>query len=104
MPQATEGGKLDNTYPDGVGKPSDDQPNQPSRQPIPQATVVVDHDSKLVGHSVEISGFLSQTAHYGGHGALYPTATGSKIPTEAPDKDDQKSGVAQQDEPDRDSD
>ena len=28
------GAKLDNTYPDGVGKPSVEQPNLPSPQPV----------------------------------------------------------------------
>jgi hypothetical protein len=90
---------------DGVGKPGDNQPNLPSQQPvIVSATVVVDHGSKLSGHAVEITEFLTQTAHYNGHGSLYPAATGSKIPTEAPDNDYAKSGIRQQDEPDKDND
>jgi hypothetical protein len=106
MPQIWEGGKLDNTYPDGVGKPSDDQENLPSPQPvvIPSATVVIDHDSKLKAHSVEIAGMLARTAHYGGHGSLYPTATGSRIPSEPADNDYAQSGVEQQNKPDTDND
>ena len=95
-------GVLENRRPDGLGSPSNDQqkPDLPDMQPviIPQATVVVDSGSKLSGHSVEISNALAQTAHYGGHGSLYPTATGSPVPSATPDKD-WKSGVDQQTKP-----
>jgi hypothetical protein len=103
MPQVTEGGKLDTTFPDGVGKVNEEQPVLPSRQPYAKVNVVIDSGSKLSGHAVEITGMLSETARYGGHGVTHPS-TGSPIPNAEPDDDFSMTGVKQQTTPDTDND
>ncbi len=78
---AAADGKLDNTYPDGVGKPSDDQPKGGS--------------DTMRG---QIGACCAQTAAYGGHGQVHP-ATGSPMPvTGGDDGDAYESSVEDQQE------
>lgn len=93
-------GVLEGNRPDGVGKPSKEQPPSP---PAKFANVAIDAGSPLSKHAVEISGMLGATAAYSGFGSKHP-ATGSPIPNAAPDDDYAQTGVKQQDNPDKDND
>jgi len=75
-------GVLEQNRPDAVGQVGEDVA---SKTPNFHAPVVVEHDSPLRGHAVEISGMLGQTAQYGGHGFTHPS-TGSPIPNADPDE------------------
>jgi hypothetical protein len=89
---------LEQGRPDGVGKPSDDQPIIGARVAIPAGS-----PKQLKNHAAEISSMVGATAHYGGHGTTHP-ATGSPIPNQPADDDFDRSGVDQQTKPDKDND
>lgn len=57
------GGKLDNTFPDGVGKSGGTEASKTSDQEY-------SYSEKMAGHTAEIADHALATAHYGGHGVV----------------------------------
>jgi hypothetical protein len=72
----SQGGKLDNTFPDGVGKPGGDE------AVITEKNSNYDYSQKLAPHFAEIADTMNETAMYGGHGIAAREA-GIDIPSDS---------------------